>query len=488
MAAQRGPQNNTMLYAVIVFAALFIVATVFAVVFYIKSEDHRTAKLNIERQIDELASRKQLNELGRLVGEDVRNQTRLGTLLGYVEQLTQLVLGSSYEDTSAQVKVQTVIDSYTQINEQLAEQLSDTEAAEAPVGLIRLAEILGNSLRRAETAAAGLRQQLAGLTEEYERLSRSSKETEDQLRNQVEMFAQQARQAEQSCEYLKDQGLQNCQQQLQAVRDEVTRLNEQLEEQHQQLLQTRAEYMAVKQSRDEYKARIDKVTGKPSTDVPAYKADGKVISVNNQAGIVYVNLGIKDHVYRGLTFSVYDKNLPIPADGKSKAEVEIVDIKDNVSVARIVRSEKKNPIIADDLVANLIWDSEKTNIFVVRGDFDLDQDGQVDENGRQRIAELIESWGGNVAGRVSIHTDFVVLGLPPDVPNKPTHQQLEVDPRAMEKYEQAVAEREAYQRAREEAQNLSVPIFDTERFLYFIGYRSLMQNEPEILAGLGAAQ
>ena len=59
----------------------------------------------------------------------------------------------------------------------------------------------------------------------------------------------------------------------------------------------------------------------PDSDVPAYQPDGKVISIDSQTQIVHLNLGSNDRVYRGLTFSIYDKNMPIPKDGKGKAEM-----------------------------------------------------------------------------------------------------------------------------------------------------------------------
>jgi len=199
--------------------------------------------------------------------------------------------------------------------------------------------------------------------------------------------------------------------------------------------------------------------------------------LDDHAKTVRLNIGSDDHVYQGLTFSVYDRNVPIPKDGKGKAEVEVFNIDKNVSVARIIRSEIKNPIMLDDIVANLIWDSDKTNTFAVAGEFDLDGDGAIDYNGTDKIKAIIEKWGGKVADTVSIDTDFVVLGSAPAVLRKPTFERTEIDPMATEKYEASIERLANYKVAQNLAQTLSIPVFNTERFLYFIGYKE-QAGEP----------
>ena len=152
--------------------------------------------------------------------------------------------------------------------------------------------------------------------------------------------------------------------------------------------------------------------------------------------------------------------------------MEVFNVEKNVSSARIIRSETKNPIVVDDVIANLIWDSAKTNTFVIAGDFDLNGDGLTDADAADRIKSLIQKWGGKVADAVSIDTDFVVLGSAPDVPKKPTADELETFPDAMEKYERIVTKLDNYNRIQSQAQALSIPILNTERFLYFIGYKT----------------
>jgi hypothetical protein len=205
--------------------------------------------------------------------------------------------------------------------------------------------------------------------------------------------------------------------------------------------------------------------------VLAHKPDGKVILIDDNAKVVHLNIGIDDHVYQGLTLTVYDRGTSIPEDGKGKAEIEVFDVAKTYSAARIIKSELTKPILQGDLVANLIWDTDRTNVFVIAGDFDLDNDGMLDYNGADKIKTLIEKWGGRVDGSISIDTDFIVLGKQPQVLQRPTLDELDVDPRAMELYNASLQRLNRYNGLRDQAQTLWIPVLTYERFLYFIGYK-----------------
>ena len=214
----------------------------------------------------------------------------------------------------------------------------------------------------------------------------------------------------------------------------------------------------------------------PDTEVKAFEPDGKVILVDAQAKTVQISLGSNDHIYRGLTFAVYDRGQPIPRDGKGKAEIEVYDVGESFSAARIISSDKKNPVVADDIIANLIWSSTKVNTFVVAGDFDLTGDGVRDDDAIAKIRRLVEKWGGKVADSVTVNTDYVILGTPPEVPTKPTMQETEKYPNAMEKYERTLQQVAQYKDIQSQAQALSIPILNADRFLYFIGYKTQAGN------------
>lgn len=197
------------------------------------------------------------------------------------------------------------------------------------------------------------------------------------------------------------------------------------------------------------------------------------MKIENQAKIVYLDIGSDDRVYPGLTFSVYDKSAPIPEDGKGKAEIEVFEVTAGLSAAKITESSIKNPIVPNDIVANLIWDSETSNRFVVSGEFDFDGNGTIDADGKDKIGRLIRNWGGRIVDEVTIETDFVVLGTRPTALARPTSEEIELDPRVEDKYEASLQRGANYDEIFERAGTLSVPVVNHQRFLHLIGYHAL---------------
>jgi len=64
-----------------------------------------------------------------------------------------------------------------------------------------------------------------------------------------------------------------------------------------------------------------------------------------------------------------------------------------------------------------------------------------------------------------------VLGKQPEVLRKPTLEESELDPTAMEKYEASLKKVNDYKEIQRQAETLWIPIFKYERFLYLIGYK-----------------
>ena len=297
-------------------------------------------------------------------------------------------------------------------------------------------------------------------------------EKEQTLLAEKEKYQQQVNDIKQNYHELKALMKQTTDQQVQTLSAQLDEERAEHKAEKQELLRTQAELKMAENRVKHTQETLQAIVPPPDTEVAAYQPDGKIILIDDHTKIVHLNIGSNDRVYRGLTFSVYDKNIPIPKDGKGKAEIEVFNVGKSISTARITRSQRKRPIILDDSVANLIWDSDKTNVFVVAGQFDLDNDGDIDYEAVNKIKALIEKWGGRAADNVSIDTDFVVLGKPPEVLRKPNFERMEVDPMAMEKYEASLQKLISYKQVQERAQVLSIPVFNTERFLYFIGYKA----------------
>lgn len=225
---------------------------------------------------------------------------------------------------------------------------------------------------------------------------------------------------------------------------------------------------------DEKNARLQELANKlsrfqPGAQVTAQQiADGRIVRAVPTEGIVYISLGKRDRITPGMPFSVYGSSPR--ADGvHEKATLEVVTVFDTTAEARVTSTKMGDPILENDLVANLIYDKNRQYRFVVAGNFDLDFDGKTDEPGGingQDVARMIERWGGKVVDRVDSSVDFVVLGAPPmhagTVPDGATD---EVKERAAQQ-EQV---RAAFDTTLKEARTLSIPIFTRTQFLHFIG-------------------
>lgn len=597
MAAAKRQQSNVMLYTIITFVGLFIIATTVAVIYYVKAEKYRTARVDLQRRIDDLATKQELQRMGAIVGTKQPGKSRLGTMSDYLDKTVSLIIGGPLEETSAEVKVNTVNREVEEALVLLTQEPLETKAvtrkvptnefvellvkeqfstaaenfdetmknalpseklegvwrstiaqggpfkrqigvrtekqltynivfvtcefekgpldikivynsagqisglffvptpeevlknyrgtSELPAqrhpaienidpnttGLTSIISELQAKLNHTMNEKANIEQHLNKLQQRFDDTVKVSFEKEQTLLAEKEKYHQQVNDITQKYDELKLLMEQTSEQQAQTLRAQLEEERDNVRKLNQELLRTQAE---LKMAQDRMRGALEKlqqIKPLPEREVVAYQSDGKIILIDEQAGIVHLDIGTDDHVYQGLTFSVYDKHTPIPKDGKGKAEIEIFGVAKNFSAARITHSQKRNPIAVDDTVANLIWDSDKTNVFVVAGEFDLDGNGSIDYDAIDRIKALIEKWGGTVADTISIDTDFLVLGSQPPIPEKPTFEDLEMDPLANIKYDAALQKLDHYKEVQNRAQTLWIPVFNYERFLYFIGYK-----------------
>jgi len=466
MALGKRQQTNALLYTLITFVALFLIAAALAIIYYVKAEDQRTVAQNAQRDLEEIISTSQQRKgIGKIIGTIPRRKSGLEVMVDYLDRMVTLITGDVPEDTSAEVKVDTV----TKKAKQTIDSMS-LENADPNISLIRAMEKLKAKLDDAKNAEQTARDQLGDLQNRFDDATAVSFEKEQTLLAEKEKLQSQVNQITSDYEELRSLMEKTSDQRVKALMEQLDEERANNRTIRQQLLKTQAEFKLAQKRMEKTTEQLHKIQPLPDIEATAFAADAKVILIDPRLKIVHLNIGSDDHVYRGLTFAVYDKNMPIPKDGQGKAEIEIYNVEKNISAAQITRYDKSKPIVMDDIVANLIWDSDKMNVFVVSGEFDLNGDGVIDFNGDDKIKSLIEKWGGRVSDSISIDTDFVILGKPPVVLRKPTFEQLEVYPLAMEKYQLSLQKLENYNKITEQARTLSIPIFNTKRFLNLVGY------------------
>jgi hypothetical protein len=451
-----GRQDSSLFYAVVVFVALFIVSTALAVIFYLKFTDYQKANIEADKKVQELASTREVKNLGSIVGTK-EGRTVLGTMLTRFDTLTTLVLGDAPADMTAEAKLEKA---KLEINAILSKiQVPESNSP----SLIRALESLKSQYDDSQVQLAAANKKIQDMTQTADELSKAAIEKDKETGVYITKLQDDANKATKGYQDLKALMQQNADQQIAGLTTKLDKAEQYLKKQQDECRSLNAKLTSANDRINQVQGQLESIVPKPDNTTAAFKPDGKIISIDNATKTVFINLGLNDHVYRGLTFAVYDKSVPIPRDGKGKAKIEVFDVQQRVSAARIVQTDKGNPIMANDLIGNLIWDAKMSREFVVAGSFAFG-------DGTSSIKDLITKWGGTVADNVSINTSFVVLGTAPVMPQKPTVEMIEADPRAMDKYDKAVKEYNGYAAIIDQAKVLSIPVFSLERFLDFIGY------------------
>jgi hypothetical protein len=194
-----------------------------------------------------------------------------------------------------------------------------------------------------------------------------------------------------------------------------------------------------------------------------------------QDNTCYIDLGYGNHVSPGLTFEVYDRFEGIPKMGdsdtelpKGKASIEIINVGQNSSLCRVTRTATGQTLTQGDVCANLVYDRNTKLKFYVYGKFDMDNNGVATDAEAEVIKNLITKWGGQIVDKLSTDADFVVMGKEPQVPSYSAEELQQPIPAA--KAAEAKAALDAYDKVRNEAVGLHLPIMNQTSFLYYTGY------------------
>lgn len=465
--------GDSTLYALIAFVFLFIAAITAAIIFYLQFENQRGKAENEQRKREEVATSDELDRIGSIVGTEQAEKSRLQEMTDYLNQTISLIVPGVPDPNSAEVKIDEVTKKVRNEMAEISRQNPELADVDPNTSLLQITKKMSTALKNTRDAEAAIKEQLAILQGRFDDYQDEGQKMEKILMEEKEKFQQQYEKARSGYDELKALLEKKSDEQVKDLLGKLEQERNNREEMNKQLLRTQAELrMADGRIQQILKESVWPLKPPPGADVKAFEPDGSVIMIDDQSKIVHIDLGKDDRIYRGLTFSVYDKDQPIPKTGKGKAEIEIFNIGDEVSQARIIRVEPKNAIVTGDIIANLIWDAKRVNTFVIAGDFDLNGDGVVDADAIERLGGLVKKWGGKVEDAVTVNTDFVVLGTQPVILPKPTLEETSIYPNAMEKYEKAIERQAGYTRIQEQAQSLSIPTLNLERFLYFIGYEA----------------
>ena len=487
MAIAKRSAANPWMPAAFLFIAISVILIVVLVVLYLQLEKNIETVEELQQQQTEVMNNRQWNSRGTLIGSKSTRQTYVGLLLSQLDDMVYTILGAPREDTSAELKVEAVAKRIKEFMTTLYDKYPDIGAVDInTVGLLGTMGRLKNTLDSAATTVETLDEQLKQSETVRLQTVEISNQKAQRLTAERDSLAQQAQQVQTSYDELKALMEKSTDEQVQVLLKDLETERERSAQFNQQFLKTEAELQVASQMLRDARDKLAQFTGQPDIEGGEIrKPDGDILLVDEYSKIVHIDIGSEQHVYPGLTFGVYEQHVPIPRDGKGKAEIEVFNVARNMSTARIIKSDMRNPVMKGDVVANLVWSKDKVNIFVVSGDFDLDGNGTKDADADKMIKALIENWGGQVEEAVSVNTTFIVLGTTPAVRERPTYDQLSIDPLAMEKYEASLKKLADYKKTQKQAQALNIPILNYERFLYLIGYKS-QSTQPGAFSDLSA--
>lgn len=471
--AVRAGQSNAMKIALVTFVVLFLIAATLAVIFYLQAEEYRGAEAAARADLSKFAAPSEQNAVSRIVGKPETGKSYLGTLNAHFNQLVRIILGvEPDENTPANVKLNLIAMKITELQESLG---ADLNPAYGPNGiaLIQTISNLKKTLDLTRQEMEAVRQQLQQTQNDFTLASQQALVREEKLRQEALVYQQNAVEIQARYEDLKKQMEMSVDQQLQTLRTRLEEEQAKLRQKQLELVETQEKLTQTETALRTAMEKIEGIKPRPNVAATAFKPDARILQIDFQNGVLYLNVGMEDHVYRGLTFAVYDRNAPLPEDGKGKAEIEVFQVSENVSAARIVRSTVNNPIVLDDIVANLIWDPKTSNRFYVAGEFDMDGSGIPQPDGAERIQGMILRWGGTVDETITINTDFIIMGEPPRRLPRPTQAEMELNPAAQQRYEESVARAAQYDAILEKANLLSIPVFNLKQFYYLLGYETL---------------
>ena len=438
--------------ALVLFVMLAVIAATMAILFYVQLGDARNQVQQANEQLEAVVTK---NEQTSPAYRERASQAGSGTsvwsiMQSDISELKRMLAGSdarSIEEIRADLEAKDV--DPTQMS--ALDRITNLQREVAAVG--RNLAAMEDQYRAATDREAKAQSALASLRAQFDELEQ---ETEQTIAALNEKFESHMVKEASSFQGYEAQFAEIREAHAAEISDLSTTIS--LKDAEISLLRERIRDLEAEQAR---------VSGDLSSE---YTVDGRVASVVSERDLVYIDIGLNDRVLRGMTFEVFNPLAGVVRDEtgelRGKATIEVINVFENASVARIVRQERGTSVVADDVIANVVYDKNAQLKFYVFGDFDLANTGRPNRRDRRTVESLVTRWGGVLADDLSYDTDFLVLGPEPEFPREPRDETTE----AYRQYQAALEQYNRYQELVAEARTLSIPVLNQNRFLVLVGY------------------
>ncbi len=483
MASQQS-SRAALITSVVVLSIVAVTALIFAFIFSAGARKAQRDLTALTQQYNDILER------SRITSADVQSlasDRQAGEALGISPNSKLLDVALIQRDLLAQYIAGGGGASFQQVVAEVQTTLSTaaTRLANTGVTLPSTENNLVDAVDVLATAVDQKNQRVKQLEDEIARVNQRMQETVASTAAQISAKDQQIAAARQEAQQIRDTEQRARQNQLDTVaaiqRDiegERRSFNDRIQELSSQLGDRDRSLTALQKELAQISQRLAGLRTDPSGPI-IRTPDGAVtrLAGNN---LVYIDRGLADQIVPGMTFEVYDKIEGIPANSgtddpnvlpRGKASIEVIRLGQNSAEARIVRLTPGANITDGDLIANLVYDPHVSYRWHVYGEFDVNQDGRPDAADAEIIKRLITSNGGQPVDEINVNTDFVVMGIEPELPAFTSEELL--DPINRKKLDDAQARLNAYNDVLTRARDLYIPVLNQNRFLYYIGYYSL---------------
>ncbi|NIA07302.1 MAG: hypothetical protein GWP14_06655 [Actinobacteria bacterium] len=474
--AQTDTQRTSPPYALIVFAFLTVVLAAGAVWLYLKWDKSKKELANLQSQQDSLLTKAQSRDKAYqdVMAEALKAKGSPSVVAYLLEERSKLRSQLVSEPNLSSADIQEKIDAA--IKTAQASLAKTTPASLAGLPLVEVIKTLAGACESQRQAWIDLN----GALSAAQALAQSAQERARQIQTSSEASITQIRAEVQARRNKLDRDLKEWNSHLEKIQADLKNLSQTLRTEKnvaQQKLEVLQKDLGDNKKR--LASLIDKVQqwraegGIDFTGMVS-KADGKIITVIPEQDIVLIDIGQGEHLPLSVQFEVFTSGERITEQTKSKATIQVVRVREGLSECQIVRLAKNQVLLPGDLIVNSVYDRQNKYVFRIIGEFDIDGSGTPDIGGTKNLEGLIQRWGGQVVNNLQVQTDFLVVGLEPQVPEEPDR----FDEAAVALYEQKRKEREAYLQEQSRAMSLSIPILNHRRFLYLLGLGDRSELEP----------
>lgn len=421
--ARSGGGGNGAMIGLVVFGACFFVCLILAILFYTKVS---TAEQN--------AAAAQA-ELSKIISGGDQN-----------DDLVQLTTDMDGNTTVAKL-----------IN-RVAAYRSEVNGLQTQVGdVTRSHELAQSEAQGQKEAAEQARADLA-------RLSDNRTALESELRGQVQSMSSTI--ADISAENDRLKSLIDS-----SIQEVESSYRQQIDQQNTRIAELNAESSALDRTIADQQITIVTLRGERPVDIPLTNADATVVAQIPDQNKVYLDIGSDSNLRKGMSFTVFDPDVLVKLEGadleKGKAIVDIINVDATTAVGLVV-SRKPRAVIRDgDALVNIVYDPRRIYSFHAFGQFDLDFNGELDDYGLDEVKSLITRSNGRLVDSIGFTTDFIVLGVEPELPVRPDD---ELDLLKMREYRVELENYQAYQDRIAQAREVGIPVLNQNRFLDLVGY------------------